>query len=501
MKPSTAGALLLPLALLAGCQGTGVAGKKRVLPPAEHPQEAAGPVLAKRAAGSAQSGIRLVSDEEPGSLSINESAVAPIAPIAPLSLNLDRAIETGFNQNPDLVLLRQTEGVSIGQLGVAQTYPFNPWIQVRATPIQHQTDPSAGKTVYNYVLAQQQIQLAHQQQFREEVAGHALNQVRWNIHQAELMTLAQTERLFFTALYQRGIRDLLRTNAELNEQLLAISERQLQLDVATPADVAIVRLDSRSTKQQAELAEAQYQAALLDLRRQLNLPLETPLDVEGDLTRYGWTPVKNAANTQLLSSGQDLQLASFDDREVVRRLAAGRPDVMAARTNMAVGYSNYKLANASRVPDLQIGPYYQRTESGTYYYGFNAQMDIPVINNGMPLVHQRVAEQRQQQVAWQQLQARAEVEAVNAVDRYERARRIVEAARPELSEELPAELQRLEAQFQEGEVDVLRIFQARTSLITNRRAFLDTLNELAQAAANVTQTTGLPPLATPPAGG
>ena len=60
------------------------------------------------------------------------------------------------------------------------------------------------------------------------------------------------------------------------------------------------------------------------------------------------------------------------------------------------------------------------------------------------------------------------------------------------SERLPVELQKLEEQFVAGEVDILRVFQSRNSLIQNRRALLDSLNEIAQAAANVTAATGLP---------
>jgi hypothetical protein len=93
------------------------------------------------------------------------------------------------------------------------------------------------------------------------------------------------------------------------------------------------------------------------------------------------------------------------------------------------------------------------------------------------------------------LQTRAELEAVAAADRYERARRLVEAARPDFQDDLPNELQRLEAQFKANEVDVLRIFQGRTSLINNRRAALDLLNELAQATAALTAATAIPPKA------
>jgi outer membrane protein TolC len=498
---SPAAAISLGLVLMTGCSTSQVA---RAVSRAAPKTAVASASPADRARSSSK--IRLASAEEVDATIAAEPISAPPAsersagrepvPFSVGELSLERAIETGFNQNPDLVAFRQAEGVSIGAYGVAATYPFNPYVQVQATPIQHKVEGNgkAQGTVYNYVLLIQQIQLAHQQQFREDVASAQLNQVRWNIHQVELTTLAQTTRLYFTALYQRGIRDLTRVNADLNQQLLAISERQLEAGQLTEADVAIVRIDARSTKQQAELAEALWQAALLELRRQLNLPLDQPLELVGDLTQFDWKAVDDAALAQLASADQQLRLESFDDREVVRRLARGRPDVMAAHAGLAVGYSSYQLANAMRTQDLQIGPYYQRTESGTYYYGFRAQMDLPIWNNFMPLVRQRTAEYQQQSVTWQQLKARAEIEAATAADRYERARGLVAASRHEYQEELPTELEKLEEQFKAGEVDVLRIFQARTSLIQNRRAYLDMLNELAQSAALVTQATGLPPL-------
>jgi hypothetical protein len=144
---------------------------------------------------------------------------------------------------------------------------------------------------------------------------------------------------------------------------------------------------------------------------------------------------------------------------------------------------------------LLFGPFYQHDDFGVLYAGFQAQMDLPINNNGKPLVRQRVAEQAQRQVLWEQLAARAEVDAVSAVDRYERARLLVEVARPEFASDLPAEIKRLEALFKENEVDWLRIFQGRTSLMQNRRAALDLLNELAQATAVLTAATGIPTVA------
>ncbi|MEI6538251.1 MAG: TolC family protein [Planctomycetota bacterium] len=58
--------------------------------------------------------------------------------------------------------------------------------------------------------------------------------------------------------------------------------------------------------------------------------------------------------------------------------------------------------------------------------------------------------------------------------------------------DLPAELEGLETQFEAGEVDVVRVVQARTSLIQNQRARLDLLNEVAQSAATLTGASGIP---------
>ncbi len=418
----------------------------------------------------------VAADREPATASIQQVAaqLASDSPVessaAAMSLSIRQAIETALVQNPDLVALRQTEGVSAAALGVAETYPFNPWVQVQATPYQ---DARVGSptTTAHYVLVMQQIQLAHQQQHREEAAGAALNGVRWNLLQAELLNIAQTQRLYFAAVYQQGLRDLARVIADNNAQLLTILERQLAAGAATAADVAMVRMDARSTRRQRQLAEANLQTALLDLRRHLGLSSAAHIVLDDEAARWEW-----AATT----------------KEHLTALSATRPDVLAAHADMDAARANTNLACAARTPDLQIGPYYATNEGGTNFLGFRAQMDLPVINNGLPLVRQREAELNQRAMTWQQLQLRAGLEAQAAADRYERARRLWTEPGERDVADLPIELQRLEEQFKAGEVDVLRVLQARTSLIQNRRADLDVLNELLQAAAAVTASTGVP---------
>ena len=119
-------------------------------------------------------------------------------------------ISSALASNPDLVALRDTEQVGVATVGVAETYPFNPFIQAQVTPGQYLPGGGPSGSTYHYVLLMQRIQLAHQQQYREDAAHSALNGVRWNIHQAELQATAMTAQLYFTVLYQRGLLEVAR---------------------------------------------------------------------------------------------------------------------------------------------------------------------------------------------------------------------------------------------------------------------------------------------------
>ena len=155
---------------------------------------------------------------------------------APSGMQLHEAIEISLWQNPDLVSMRQAEGVSLAAVGVAQTYPFNPFVQTQLFPSPRNKLGRTEAPAY-YVWLMQTLELAHQRSYREQNANATLNQVRWNIHQAELLNMAQTERLFFSAVYQRQVRDLTRNAADLNERMVGVLERRFSANQTAAANV------------------------------------------------------------------------------------------------------------------------------------------------------------------------------------------------------------------------------------------------------------------------
>jgi cobalt-zinc-cadmium efflux system outer membrane protein len=410
------------------------------------------------------------------------------------SLSLPDAVSYALGQNPSLVALRQTEHVGVAACGVANTYPFNPLVQVQATPYQDLAGLGQGSgTTYHYVLLMQRIQLAHQQQYREDVALSSLNGIRWNIHQAELQAISLTTQLYFTVLYQRGILEIAKASQDNNKQLLDVLEKRFQNGDVSAADVATVRVDSHSTRQQLRLAESNYQTARRDLLRQLGLPPDSPYDFAGDLRAIHWKlPLKDSRPLTQCELQMASNYSTSGEKAWITNWAAFRPDVLTAHSNIDIANANLCLASANRVPDVQLGPYYQRGIDSTTFLGFRGEMNLPIHDTGRPMENQRYAELKQQTTIWRQTLQRAELEVQAAFERYELAYQTLSQETAENPLELPVELQSLERQFRSGEVDVVRVIQARTSILQNQRARLDLLNELAQSSAILVGATGMP---------
>lgn len=394
---------------------------------------------------------------------------------APIPLTLQSAIETGLRRNPDLIALRSGEAVAHAAVHVASTYPFNPQWQTQVMPYAREPNGDFDPATQSYALVQT-FELAHQRRYRVGAALANQSQVQGTIRQAELLNVAQTERLFFTALYRRALRDLNQSLADLNEQLVGVVERRMQAGRANAADVALARLQAQSARRQQRLAEADYQSAVTNLSNHLNLDADVTIRLIGELPRWQWRPVEDVPSVPT----------------ALRQLVADRPDVVAARAAAAKAQQTLALADAMRRPNVQLGPLYQRDNGAVQYWGIQAQVDLPVVDSGRPLVRQRLAELRQQQITASQTEDKAVLQARAALERYERARRLVKQSRDRSATDVSEALKLFEDQFQAGQIDLLQVFAARTTVLQSRQSFLDLLNELAQAAADVTAAIGLP---------
>lgn len=410
--------------------------------------------------------------------------------LAPNVLSLSDALALGLSENPDLITLRGTASVGAAAVDVAGVYPWNPYVQAQYLPTGRPFTPGApgdasGQGNY-YILAMHRFELAHQRRHREDSAIAALGQIRWNIEQAELLNVAQTERLFFTAVYRRQLRDLAAEAERLSDRLAGIVERRFKAALATNVDNINAQMARRQSRRQRELADAVSQAAKLALLQHIAMATSSEFDLSGDLSQYEWFSVTDAIGRL---TGYEIN----DPQLLAQETAEARPDVLASRSAIATARANLRLARAGRVPDIQAGPIYETADDGTKFLGVRLQRDFGIFNNGSALVRQRLTEVQQQRLTFEQLRRRAANEALTAIERYERARQLAAHAALELPTNPRLELEQALREFEAGNAQILDVVAVQNNLLQETRSYIDLLNEVAQAAAQVTQATAIPP--------
>ena len=420
-------------------------------------------------------------------------AVDPTPTAGVQSITLQTALYGAITGNPDLVALRQGNpaAASAEAVEVARHFPtaLNPtlWIDYRPIsliPPDTFGGANSGKTPTNrgyyhnggqyvYLSLRQPIELGHQNSHRYQIAKSAYEQQRWNVVQAEITTLVQTYRFFQTAAYQREKTRVSQDLADFNDRLLDSLKRRLEANQAPAADVALARVESRATRQLAKAARQAYLTALTDLRNQIGIPATAgTVEPLGEFTLPKYIP-------------------PVDEQVMIQTALANRPDIHAARAQVAVACSTTRLAKADRIPTPVVGPEWEVDEVGVQYVGLVLISPLPIFNNGSPLVHQREAEHRRANVALQQVQQRAISQVRAGVAKWNGARELLEDSSG-LLEELSKEVAVLERLFEAGQSDLTKLMQARQRLIQLENAGLDAVWQATQAQADLLLAIGAP---------
>ena len=182
-----------------------------------------------------------------------------------------------------------------------------------------------------------------------------------------------------------------------------------------------------------------------------------------------------------------------DEHSMIETALANRPDIQAAMAQVNGTQAAVRLAQGDRIPTPVIGPQYEMDEAGVQYVGLVMISQLPIWNNGKPLVIQRQAEHQRAQVAVHQAQQCAVAQVRAAVSRWNGATDLVNDS-VGLGKELAKEVGTLERLFEAGQADLTRLMQARQRLIQLDNSRLDAVWAATQAQADLLLALGAPSL-------
>ncbi len=409
------------------------------------------------------------------------SEPAAISAFSGQSIGLEEALYGAITANPDLVALRQNAPATQEAVEVARRFSttLNPTIFLNPRPLSYERNINRHTyrqtQGYFNVSIRQPIELGHQTTHRFHIAQAAYNQARWNITQAELLSLVQTYRFFQTSAYRREKLRLAEELLRFNERLVTSMRKGLEAGSVPAADVALAEVEREALGQQVEAARQDYATALADLQNQIGRP-ETAGTAE---------PLGEFILPPFIPEAQDESL--------IQLALQTRPEIHAARAATQGACAAVALAKGDRIPTIITGPEYTRDEFGNQFAGFVFIAPIPVVNNGTPLVRQREAEYRRAMVVLQQIEQRTITQVRAATAKWNAANRLVTRTNG-TTDVLKAGVDRMEKLFEENQTDITKLLQARQRLIQLENARLDAIWQATQAQADLLNALGAPSL-------
>jgi cobalt-zinc-cadmium efflux system outer membrane protein len=390
-------------------------------------------------------------------------------------LSLEATARYALENNPQLAALRQQHGIAAANVVIAKTYPFNPIYQSNVLYAKGNEPRAVTNSVPETHQLTLEVQLFHQQRYRQQAAFAALTRTDWEIASQELAFSINAIRTFDAVLYRQGkvavTEEFLRLNEKAAEQVKQLVER----GTLKAGDLLLARAEVKDIQSQVGLNRTALITATKDYYRALGI-------AEGSASPSG-----TLERTAPPGDG---------DRWLAAALEL-RPERFARLSAVAEAEADIRYQRADRFGNPQIGPVFEYIESRTDFIGAKVQVPIPVFNRKPGEIQQAQARLAQAQLYVRETGVEIKQDVALAAARVAEAQKWVENYRSDVLPALRKTLEDMDQLFRQGQpgVDVLRLIEVRRKLLRAQDGYLDALITCTPALADLAQAVGDPALA------
>ncbi len=385
-------------------------------------------------------------------------------------LTLRRAVERALQQNPGVNhAAAEIEAAEARLNDASGLLRDNPELSVAAGPryTEEGTQLDLG------VQLTQPVEIAGQRGARMEAAEAALLAARARLQNERAEVVARARTSFAAVLAAQARVEVAGAAVSFANRSLDAARDRMTAGAASQIDVnaALVELGRAQREylgaRQRLVVERAHLAALLGLD-----PRED-LEVAGALE-----PTK----------GQNAEVASTDEAAIQLALKQ-RADLAAARAALEAARAESSLANRSALPTPSLGVGYTRETRENVIQGL-LSVPIPVFSQGQAERGAANARVRQAEIELGSVERRIMGETRVAVQRLAAAREIVHAYQSQVGEAAQQNVGLVQEGYRAGKLDLFQLLLIQRDALDARRSYIDALEELAAAAAELDRVLG-----------
>ena len=323
------------------------------------------------------------------------------------------------------------------------------------------------------VQLMQPVEVGGQRRARIDVAEATLLGARAELQATRAEVAARTRRTFAGVLgAQAQLRAAEEASAFGEKAVLAVRQR-LAAGGASQIDVNAALVEFGRARRDVIVARQ----ALISRTAELSgLLVATPEFVPEPAGELG------AVVAQLVIEVPDVEVATARALEARADLAAARADVTVAQTQMV-------LSSRSAVPTPALGLAYEREGAEQVVQGLLA-LELPLFDRNQAERGSAAAQLKQAQVRAEALERRIRIDVRAALENLDAARAGVALFREGINQAAQDNVKLIEAGYLAGKLDFFQLLLMQRNAVESRRGYVESLEELASAAAELRRVLG-----------
>jgi cobalt-zinc-cadmium efflux system outer membrane protein len=388
------------------------------------------------------------------------------------SLTLARALEFAHKHNPELRAAQEALEIARGRLVKAE-YPsqFNPEVSGEGA----WRDLGEGGSGADYgVMLSQELEVAGQRGKRIAEAHANIETVEARIRNQTRLIDAKMKLTFFAALAHRQRRDLLRRVEELNRRVRDASKARVEAGESPVMELNLAEIRFGQSRKETIVAERDYAAELLGLKRLLNLAPEHAIDPRGELRAV---PV------------------SYDLAKLVARATAARPDLLAKRREVGQVDAETALTRRLAVPNPTLEVFYREepgVEGAEHIVGGGVRVPLPIFDRQQAELVALAGRRQRAQFEVDATVRTVEGEVAEALQDYEAARGEVEIFEHGVLARADENYHFIEIAYRAGKIDFFQFVVVQNDLVGAQLSYVASLAAFRAAEVNLERAVGAP---------
>ncbi len=377
------------------------------------------------------------------------------------NISLSQAIQSAFDENPDLAAARRDIGIAEGDRLQAGLMP-NPVISWEAEDTRRSTSTTT-------VLLNQPFELGGKRGARIDVASRGQDIARIELERRGNELRAEVTQAFYAAVRAQAGLELARQSQSLAARGLEIANGRVRAGKSSPVEATRAQVQLSETDLLVRGAQTLKASAFRELARATGSSAPTFDALEYSDLSPGISPLA----TQIMG-------AISDSAEL--RLAQAQID----QRDAALGSER-----AQRIPDLtvSIGSQYSREDrQRVNVVGLSVPLPLFNRNQGNVLAASRRADQARDMRAATELRLRTQTQ--TALDQWANASRDIESFNEVILPSAKSAVDAATRGFEMGKFGFLEVLDAQRTLISARSQFLESLASASDARVIVERTYG-----------